>query len=104
MLNPRFLITILVASQIFSYSIGDLSSRIQSGIVTPLFKLIGGSDDFNLIIGPFNLGIVIGGIFSCIVTILLGLLMLALILKLTWKWIERLIPESVSSTKTQDNP
>lgn len=103
MLTSRFIVTVLVTAQIVALSVGELSVVIKSGIITPLVYLLIGSDLISLRLGIFDIGTVLSGIFSCLITVLLGLSVLALIPKFAWKWIDRIIPDSSGVSRTRKN-
>ncbi len=91
--NARYIITLIVAAQIVAYSVGDLTGRVRLGLINPLWKLIGGSDEIRLSIGPCDVGTVLEGLVSSLVSILLSLLLLRIVFRLCWRWIGRLVPE-----------
>ena len=99
--NARYIISLLVAAQIVAYSVGDLTGRVRAGLIDPLLKLLAGSDEIRLVLGPFDIGTVIGGLFSCLVSILLSLLLLKLVFSWAWRWIGQLIPDP---QKIHDSP
>lgn len=90
--SARYLITLLVTAQLVFYAVGDLAGRVRVGLIDPLLERITGSSQSSFLIGPFDVGYVLGGFISCVVTILLGLLMLRLVYKIAWRWIGPLIP------------
>jgi hypothetical protein len=102
--SARYIVTLLVAAQIVAYSIGDLTGRVRVGLIDPFLRLIGGSDDIRLLIGPFDIGTVLGGLLSCLVSILLGLLLLRLVFRFAWRWIGRLIPEATDAQPSHTTP
>lgn len=95
--SARYIITLLVAAHIVAASVDDLAGRVRRGLIDPLWRLIAGRDDVGLLIGPFDVGTIIGGLVSCILSIFLSLLLLRLVFRLCWRWIERLVPNSSGS-------
>ena len=95
--NARYILTLLVAAQIVFYAVWNLFQGVQAGILEPLRQHFIGSDVVSVRVGIFDIGMVLGGLVSCLVCILLGPLLLKLVLNASWRWISRLFPDSGNS-------
>ena len=91
--NARYILTLLVAAQIVFYAVWNFSGSVQTGILEPLMQRFIGSNGVSLRLGIFDIGMVLGGLVSCLVSILLGPLLLKLVLNASWRWISRLFPD-----------
>lgn len=98
--SARHIITLLVAAQLVASSVGDLTQRVRAGIIDPLLGLIGGAGSLSLRIWIFDIGGVIGGFFHCILTILVGLVLLRVVFSIAWRWMGEWLAEPEGVRKT----
>jgi hypothetical protein len=104
MIQPRFLLTIIVLAQLMVRPIWDLYESIDAGIVQPLLSALVGSGRVPIKAGIFDLGLVLGSILKCFISIVLLVLVLRLALFFSWRWISKLLPPALIPPQVEQPP
>jgi hypothetical protein len=91
--SPRALLTLLVLSQFVVLGASQISQGILAGLLTPLGRLAIGHERLLISIGIVDLGTILTGFVSGILTIVLGSWVTLFTLRFTWRWISRALPK-----------
>ena len=100
MYSPRKILVLLVLAQLVGGAVGQLLVTVNHTVVTPMQRLIFGDGPEGVLqIGPFPIGVLIRGVISCGLSLLLGTLLLVLLLKFCWRWLEKALPHEPAGPK-----
>ena len=92
--SPRTILTLLILAQVLFLGIHQLWQGLAAGLIAPLSSLLFGETTPDLRVGPFNLSIIISSVFVALFTIIIGTLLTVVVIRLTWRFIARTLPEN----------
>lgn len=102
MAAPRTLFTILVLALLAAYAMGSIAGTLMNSVLEPLWKLLAGSMPTALV-GGIDLGGFVSSVLAAILTLVLGILLLRLFLRIAWPMTERFLNLGSPGQKEQSD-
>jgi hypothetical protein len=85
--SSRLILAVLVLAPIVSTAVNQIYQALSVGVFSPLLRMVFGSKNFPVMLGPFELGLVLSSLVSALFTIVLGTFLALFVLRISWRFI-----------------
>jgi len=90
MLTPRSVFILLVLAQLVAFSLGEIAGSLRGAVILPLWRLLITPDPV-IMVGRMDVGAVIGTTVLTLISLVIGVITLALLVRFGWPWFARIL-------------